>query len=229
MHRNELIVGQAVYYWPQASECGPYPKGQPLLALVSHIVSLPTPDAPAIINLGVLGMEGDWHKAKGVPFVWPGEPIPVTAKGAICAHATLPGGADVGEAEASAGEDKADVQPVPETDPAPTVAGDATPTDGEQGPADMQHLEGAQVDPVSDDEPKSLLGSSKLDAVIKVNDRDYQLGSVVVAAWKRSDLTPTAWNELADDKREALLDAELEAIAKGESTAESIPVDSNAQ
>ena len=77
---NDLHVGRHVWYRPRAHEAGPYPGGQPLAAIVTHVL------ADGAVNLFVFGMDASTHGLAKVPYfdgddrpALPGyaEPIPV--------------------------------------------------------------------------------------------------------------------------------------------------------
>lgn len=63
-------------------------------------------------------------------------------------------------------------------------------------------------------EDQALEGSATLPAVIRINDADVQLGTIVAAAFARTGLTVNAWNDLPAVERDKLLQAEIDAAGK---------------
>lgn len=57
-----------------------------------------------------------------------------------------------------------------------------------------------------------LYVSSNFPATFDINGKQYALGDIVAQAQAISGKTPEEWNELLDDDRDALIDAELDAV-----------------
>lgn len=68
----------------------------------------------------------------------------------------------------------------------------------------------------------TLLGSSKLPAIVEVGAYKVQLGGIVVAAQAASDLTPNGWNDLPEADREERLAAMIERLTNEPDTVETI-------
>jgi hypothetical protein len=62
--------------------------------------------------------------------------------------------------------------------------------------------------------PETLLGSSVQPAIIKVGEREVQLGELVRRAYEKSGLNVAGWNALPVDERELHLQVELEDMQK---------------
>lgn len=76
-----MKIGETVWYWPEGSECGPYPKGNPLHAWIAGI------NEDGSVNLGVLTVEGKLVGIQNIPFVEEGADKPVLSKGSLARHA----------------------------------------------------------------------------------------------------------------------------------------------
>lgn len=58
----------------------------------------------------------------------------------------------------------------------------------------------------------AALGSSTLPAVMMIGDKEVQLGTIVTAALAASGMTVTVWNELGEEQRDSLLNAQVDAM-----------------
>jgi len=62
-----------------------------------------------------------------------------------------------------------------------------------------------------------LVGSSVLPALVRISEgNEVQLGDIVGAAYKASNLSVEGWNELPDDEREAKIAAQVEVLKSAE-------------